>query len=241
MMRTKSSIPGDNGGGTASADILIQLRSDIVDGRFVPGTKLKFAELQSAYGVGIGTLREALSSLVTEGIVTVSAGRGFRVAEVSEEDLRDLLALRVDIERKAIEDSVRSGDDDWEAQVLTTWHRLSKVSGLVFADRFTPDKEWINRHRDFHGALVAGCRSKRILRFRTILYDQAERYRLLSIRHGPRLQDTEHELLKNAALARNAELAGDLLVKHIVDSAEFVLKFAPQLAGSSARQRHSGG
>ena len=232
-MRTISAAGGEESG-TVSLDILVQLRRDIVDGRFQPGAKLKFAELQQAYGVGIGTLREALSRLVTEGIVTLDAGRGFRVAEVSEEDLRDLLALRIDIERRAIEDSVTHGDDAWEAQVLTTWHLLSKVSGLVFADRFKPDKEWIRRHRDFHGALVAACRSKRILQFRTILYDQAERYRLLSIRHGPRLQDTEHEQLKDAALARNAALAGDLLVKHIVDSADFVLRFAPQLAGKGA-------
>jgi DNA-binding GntR family transcriptional regulator len=232
-MRTNSKAGGEECG-SVSLDILHQLRRDIVDGRFKPGAKLKFAELQKTYGAGMGTLREALSRLATEGIVTLDAGRGFRVAEVSEEDLRDLLALRIDIERRAIEDSVAHGDDAWEAQVLTTWHLLSKVSGLVFTDRFTPDKAWIRRHRDFHGALVAACRSKRTLQFRTILYDQAERYRLLSIRHGPRLQDTEHEQLKDAALTRNATLAGDLLVKHIVDSADFVLRFAPQLAGANA-------
>jgi DNA-binding GntR family transcriptional regulator len=235
-MKTLSAAE-NGGGGTVSADILAQLRHDIVDGRFTPGAKLKFAELQGLYGAGMGTLREALSRLAADGIVTMDSGRGFRVAEVSEADLLDLLSLRVDIERRAIEDSVRHGDDGWEAGVLTTWHRLSKVSGLPFTDRFLPDKEWVQRHRDFHAALVAACPSKRILQFRKILYHQAERYIFLSVRHGPRLQDHEHEQMKDAALGRDARLAGDLLIKHITDSAEFVLEFAPQLAGSGARGR----
>ena len=220
----------EEGSGTVGTDVMVKLREDIVDGRFQPGAKLKFADLQGIYAVGMGTLREALVGLVAEGIVTADAGRGFRVAEMSEADLSDLLETRIDIERRAIEDSVTHGDEDWEARVLTSWHRLSKVHGLPFQDRFKPDRDWIRRHRDFHLALVSACRSKRILHFRNILYDQAERYRLLSVRHG-QWQEDEHTLLRDAALARDSRLAGDLLVKHIVDSAAFVFGCAPQLAG----------
>ena len=219
----------EDSGGTVGAGVMNQLRHDIVDGRYTPGAKLKFADLQAAYGAGIGTLREALAALVGEGIVTLDAGRGFRVAEVSEEDLRDLVAMRVDIERRAIEDSVTHGDDDWEGRVLMAAHKLSKVSYLPFADRFEPNREFMKRHRDFHDALVSACRSPRTLQFRSILFCQAERYHLLSIRHGD-AQDVEHEQLRDAALARDARRAGDLLVKHITDSAAFVFRYAPQLA-----------
>jgi GntR family carbon starvation induced transcriptional regulator len=219
--------------GTVGSDVTIQLRRDIVDGRLAPGGKLKFADLQARYGAGMGTLREALVGLVGEGIVTLDAGRGFRVAEISEEDLRDLVALRVDIERRAIEDSVAHGDEAWEDRVLITWRRLSKMAGLDVQSRFEPDKEWIQRHRDFHAALVSGCRSSRILQFRTILYAQAERYFMLSVRHGPTVQDADHEQMRDAALARDGKLAGELMVKHIVDSANYVLEYAPQLAKRS--------
>lgn len=225
----------EEGSGTVGTDVMIKLREDIVDGRFQPGAKLKFADLQSIYAVGMGTLREALVGLVAEGIVTSDAGRGFRVAEMSEEDLSDLLATRMDIERRVIEDSVAHGDEDWEARVLTSWHRLSKVHGLPFKERFQPDRDWIKRHRDFHFALASACRSKRLLQFRNILYDQAERYRLLSVRHGA-WQEDEHTLLRDAALARDGKLAGDLLVKHIADSARFVFASAPQLAGKATAE-----
>jgi GntR family carbon starvation induced transcriptional regulator len=221
----------DESRGTAGADVLLQLRRDIIDGRLDPGAKLKFADLRDAYDASMGTLREALFRLVAEGVVTMDAGRGFWVAEVSEGDLKDLVSLRVDIERRAIEDSVANGDEAWEERVLASWRRLSKVDGVAFADRFALDEAWIQRHRDFHVALVSACRSSRVLQFRTILYDQGERYFLLSMRHGPELQDDEHEQLRDAALARDAKRAGDLLVKHIVDSADFVLRYAPQLTG----------
>jgi GntR family carbon starvation induced transcriptional regulator len=240
VMRSLAAGPEESRG-TAGSDVLVQIRRDIIDGRRAPGEKLKFADLRECYDASMGALREALLRLAAEGIVTADEGRGFWVAEVSEADLLDLVALRVDIERRAIEDSVRHGDEDWEARVLTTWLRLSKVDGLEFADRFTLDKEWIGRHRDFHAALVSACRSTRILQFRAILYDQGERYRLLSMRHGPDPQDGEHGQLRDAALAKDAALAGDLLVKHIVDSADFVLRYAPQLATSPARSGKADG
>ena len=50
-------------GGTIGADVMMQLRHDIVDGRYAPGAKLKFADLQSAYAAGIGTARLAFFEL----------------------------------------------------------------------------------------------------------------------------------------------------------------------------------
>ena len=223
-----------NDGGNVSQDVLFRLRRDIVNGDLEPGAKLKFAELQAIYAVGIGTLREALSRLVTEGLATLDAGRGFRVAEVSEADLADLTSLRIDIERRAIEDSVRHGDDEWEAQVLASWHRLSKVSGLSAEERLKQFPEWMMRHRDFHAALVSACRSPRILQLRAILFAQAERYRLLSRQHAPKAQEKEHDELRDACLERDAKRAGDILVRHITVTAENVLRYSPQLSEKAA-------
>ncbi len=72
---------------SGAQDVLARLRADIVRNTFEPHAKLKFAELTRRYGLGIGTLREALSQLVSEGLVTLEAGKGFRVAPVSRADL----------------------------------------------------------------------------------------------------------------------------------------------------------
>jgi GntR family transcriptional regulator, carbon starvation induced regulator len=234
-MRTLATNDGTES--TVTLDVIARLRGDIVDGKFAPGMKLRFADLRDAYCVGMGTLREALSRLVPEGLVTLDAGRGFSVAAVSIDDLLDIKSLRVEFERRAIVDSVRNGDEEWETRVLTTFHRLSTVSRQPPEERLKRHSDWIQRHRDFHAALVSACRSQRVLQFRAILFDQAERYRILSIRHRPRLQDKhqEHEEIKTACLARDADLAGDLIVRHIDGTVDNVLKYSPQFRANSRK------
>ena len=234
-MRTQAINDGTES--TVTLDVLARLRGDIVDGKLAPGTKLRFADLRDGYGVGMGTLREALSRLVPEGLVMLDAGRGFSVAAVSMEDLLDIKSLRVEFERRAIVESVRHGDERWETRVVTTFHRLSTVSRLPPEERLRRHSDWIQRHRDFHSALVSACPSKRVLQFRAVLFDQAERYRILSIRHRPRQQDKheEHEEIKTACLARKADLAGDLIVRHIDGTVDNVLKYSPQFRTKSRK------
>lgn len=213
-----------------SHDVQSRLKSDILDGRFPPGSKLGTAMLQDAYGASVGTLREALSHLRSEGLVEMEAGRGFRVAPVSAEDLRDVSALYIEFEERAAVDSVRHGDDDWETGVLTSFHRLARIEALPREERIRRSSEWLVCHRGFHLALVAGCRSRWLLRLRATTYDHMERYRLISQKHRPLSMHKrrEHELIRDAALARRAEEVGELLRLHLEETTETVLRYAPQ-------------
>lgn len=223
---------------SASMEVVAGLRESILTGRYLPEQRLRFAALQEQFRVGMGTLREALSQLAAEGLVTADQGRGFQVAPVSREDLLDITGLHVEFERRAILDSVQHGDEDWEGRVLTTFHRLDKIERLPKAERMQRHAEWVTRHRAFHFALVSACRSRWLLNFRAVLFDQSERYRLLSKRHRPaesrKLQ--EHRAIRDAALARDAHAAADLLARHIEETAEHALKHLPEpVAEWSAR------
>ncbi|MGG5817465.1 FCD domain-containing protein [Falsiroseomonas sp. HW251] len=213
-----------------SQDVLSRLKGDILDGRFAPGARLRFAELQREYGAGIGTLREALSHLLPEGLVELDANRGFRVAAISAEELRDVSALHVEFECRAIVASVKHGDEAWEAGLVLAFHRLSKIERLSREERKARSSEWLAAHRDFHRALVAACPSRWLLRLRGQLYDHMERYRLVSQRHRPLgpSKRAEHEAIRDAAIAREAERAGALLAAHLRETTETVLRHAPQ-------------
>jgi GntR family carbon starvation induced transcriptional regulator len=214
---------------SVTMETLAQLRTSILTGRYEPNRKLRFAELQADLDAGIGTLREALSQLLSEGLVTLDAGRGFRVAPVSEQDLLDITSLHVDFERRAIVDAIAHGDEEWEARILTSYHRLSKIEALSQAERMARHAEWVERHRAFHESLVSACQSRWLLNFRAILFDQSERYRLLSKHYrspdSRKLQ--EHVRIKDAVLARESDKAARLLADHITETAENVLKHAP--------------
>lgn len=66
---------------------------------------------------------------------------------------------------------------------------------------------WRVAHARFHSALVAGCGSEWLLRFRHTLYEQSERYRVLSYRVKPRDPAIEHRVIVEATLHWDAEAA----------------------------------
>ena len=92
----------------SSFDVLRQIRDDIVSGVFEPNDRLKFEDLRDRYRASIGTLREALLHLFSEGFVRSESNRGFTVAPVSAADLMDITELRVQFEKQALEDSIQS-------------------------------------------------------------------------------------------------------------------------------------
>src|SRR3954463_1958867 len=67
-----------------------RIRADIVLGRLRPSQKLKLDGLKESYGVSISTLREILSRLASENLVLAEGRRGFEVAPVSAENLKEL-------------------------------------------------------------------------------------------------------------------------------------------------------
>lgn len=228
----------------ASFDVYRRLRSDIVECRLEPGARLRFEVLRARYDAGVGTLREALSHLVSDGLVRMEAGRGFRVAPASLSDMLDVAEWRVEFEVRAITQSIRNGDDAWEAEIVTAYHLLAKSGPPVPGTDPAGWEQWSARHRRFHDALAAACGSPWLLHFRSVLFDQAQRYRRLTALHSPRVRrkDEEHRELMDAALARDAARAARLVEQHIRRTVDAALKHVPGmdvLAGKSAPAKRS--
>jgi DNA-binding GntR family transcriptional regulator len=204
------------------------LREDILAGRLAPASRLKLADLQARYGLGISPLREALMRLAAEGLLRAEGQRGFTVAAVSLEELRDLTATRTRLETGALRDAIARGDEEWEAGVVASFHRLSRTPLPVAAVASEAANLWESRHRAFHHALVAACGSPWTLRLVGQLADQTERYRrarLLAVRPRAALArdvDAEHRKIMDAALARDADGAVRLLAAHLTRTADFV-------------------
>ncbi|MEN9879601.1 MAG: hypothetical protein RIQ55_247 [Pseudomonadota bacterium] len=191
------------------------VRRDIIEGRLVPGKKLRIEHIKDNYGVGAGTLREALSLLIADALVISQGQRGFSVAPASLSDFRDITETRVMLECQALRQSIELGDDHWEGELMAAFHRLSKAEQKLTDANFR--EEWEARNRIFHEVLVSACPSHWIKRFLFILYQQAERYRRLSLEQKKVQRDVhaEHEALFKAAIDRNADLACDILAEHI--------------------------
>jgi len=202
-----------------------RLRRDIIQGHLAPSERLRIQALSERYQIGATAIREALSRLVTDGLVDSEDQRGFTVAPVSREELLDLTHTRIQVEQMALRMAVAKGDLEWESQVLSCYHRLSRLESQPWSVELLAN--WGLAHRQFHEALISGCASPWTLRLCRLLYDQTERYRNLSAQAGKeRGRDVtkEHKELADAALARDAdalcrsiEAHFDLTTRLIVD------------------------
>lgn len=211
------------------------LRRDIVEGRLAPGSRLRVEHLKDSYGVGAGTLREALSLLVSDALVVAHSQRGFHVAPMSLADFHDITRNRILLECEALRQSMRHGDDVWESQVIAGYHRLSRAEERLHGGQGFD--EWEDRNREFHQALISACDSRWTRHFLGILYQQAERYRRLSITRRPiprDLQD-EHRRIHDAALARDADLACRLLASHIQTTFDAMEHLPPEVLSGAAQ------
>ncbi|MBV8838663.1 MAG: FCD domain-containing protein [Alphaproteobacteria bacterium] len=225
---------------TLNAAVLLQMRADIIACRLAPNERLRVETLRERYRMGTSPIREALMRLEAEGLVELEQNKGFRVSEVSHENLADLMRTRIEIEGIALRWSIEKGGVDWEANLLSAFHRLSRQSKIDPAAPGAISDAWWREHSDFHAALVAACDAPTLLSIRARLFEQADRYVALSIMSkGPLRDDVgEHKALMRATLNRETDKALELNRAHINRTFE---KVAASLAGGkTALQARNG-
>lgn len=202
------------------------LRAALLACRLRPGQKIVIGDLCRTHDVSLGAIREALSRLTAEGLVIAAPQRGFRVAPVSEADLTQLTDARVEIEQSCLGRSIVAGDLAWEARLVASFHELSGTPERVAGDVDRLSDAWVAVHARFHQALVEGCDNVWLLRLRTTLYAQSERYRRLSVPLARRDRGVadEHRAILDATLARDAERACALLDRHLRATTRILLQ-----------------
>lgn len=73
--------------------IAIRLRDEIITGHLEPGEPLRLMQLAQRLGVSTTPIREALMILERRGLLESQLHRGFRVAEITAEDVADIYSV----------------------------------------------------------------------------------------------------------------------------------------------------
>lgn len=208
-----------------------RLRDDIVEGRLAPGEKLRVEHLKAHYQVGAGTLREAITRLVSDALVVAEGQRGFRVAPVALSDLQDLTRLRLHIEIDALRRSIRHGDAAWRAQLQQAYDELSSFEQPVRAEQ---RQRWELLNLRFHEALIAACGSPWTLKMLRLLGRHSERYRRYAIGLGGAGRDVhaEHRQIFELAMSGEEARAALALEVHISATPEMLARAAGQWPGA---------
>lgn len=211
------------------------LRREILTTKLMPGAPLRLGALRTTYGIGWTPLREALSRLEAEQLVTAVSNRGFTVASVSREELEDLTRARLVVELPLLLESIEKGGREWEDAVVAAHYRLSRCTAPPDDPSEQAVDLWEERHEAFHDALLSASTSRWLSRFQSTVRDQLRRHhRFLEL--APTLRAAagmtagyeeavaalrqavaieHHTALMEAALDRDLERANLLMTAHI--------------------------
>ena len=195
------------------------IRRDISFGVLRPDQKLKLADLRQAYGGSNHSMRETLRILSSEGVVEATNQRGFRVTSATEDDLRDILLVRLEVEKLGLKRSLERGDVAWESRVIAILHSVSCADATVLEN---PDDvtalEWDEACRDLIMTLISASGSPRISDMAAQFYGQSRRFRLALLREGRinfAARAARRTELQNAIIARDEPRALSVLEDEI--------------------------
>lgn len=208
---------------TMASSVYEALLQDIVRGKLRPGHKLHLQTLKDDYKVGNSPLREALNRLSSNGMVLREENRGFRVSPATVDELQELVKTRCWLEEVALRESIKNADDEYDERIVLAYHRLCKASQKESQGVISPELE--ARHNEFHEALLSNCESKLLENYCAQLREQTLRYRNLAavIAYRESNEEKEHQTIRDAIFARDADQAVKLLHAHYHMTAEIVI------------------
>lgn len=193
------------------------LREEIIIGSLKPGRKLRVRSVCDRYNTGITPVRDALTRLSAEGLVSEFDQRGFLIAEISNDELRELVTTRCWLEEIALARSIVNRDKEWEERLVLAFERLSRVHHSTSATEYRINPDWEARHRAFHKSLIANCDSRLLLGYCHDLRDRCDRYRHIAAgvySYPIEMVEGQHRELMDCAIEGRTEDAVRTLREH---------------------------
>lgn len=191
------------------------IHQDILNGELQPGQKLVVADLKQKYNVGASPIREALVQLSWTKYVSLEPQKGCWVSPVSVNELTDLYESLRFVASVLIKQAIEAGDETWELDVLTSFHKLSRIK--LSQDDFDWS-EWEERQHQFHISLLEGAVSQNMLSFFNDLINQVKRYRYYAVVNGldnSAFNLDEYEMIMKLVLAKDSNKAAEKFDSHL--------------------------
>ena len=154
-----------------------QIKHDIITCKLAPGEPLSENQFLDRFKVSKTPIREALTSLVQDGLLEYTPNRGFMVTPISVADIQEIFEARIFFETELFRLAVKNISDE-EIEEL---ERQSQMDG----DTKSPDyaETFLEKNRKFHMALAAAGGNNRLLWYYDTLMNEAQRLFYMDISH----------------------------------------------------------
>lgn len=138
----------------------------ILEGEIAPNDPLRETHLAKSLNISRTPLRDALQKLEWEGIVISEPSKGFRLAEFSEQEIKEIYPLRAKLESYALDLSGIPSKETLEALVS-----INEQMALT-----NSPKELIQLDEDWHNLLISNCDNRKLIGMIKVLHRQSQRY-----------------------------------------------------------------
>jgi DNA-binding GntR family transcriptional regulator len=203
------------------AEIAYQkIKATILKHEIVPGQRLSHEDLVLRLKISQTPIREALSRLAQEGYVTRLTNRGYRVSEMTAEEVEELFGLRSALEAYCIDEAIRritpDGIKALEQSVKSS--RKAIVANDPLVDRYIINK-------DFHVIVAEIAGNSAVAR---VLNDTCEKLvlkrRIEGVTHGGFAVLRHHQEIFQAIKRKDAKRAQELMRSHLQNVKTILLK-----------------
>ena len=207
----------------------------LLAGALQPGTRINETELAEEFGVSRTPLREALFLLAAEGLIESRPRRGFYVAGLDPDSVRDIYRTLGGLEGLALRASPKPTAKRLGRLRDIDRRRSRRAEGYDPANAIGLDMEW-------HQVLVSGCPNRLLLELIELCRQRAYRYEYAYVADFGRTGTTgldQHAGIIAALAAGDLEDAATLLQQHWEYGAESRAKWlsngatAPRAEGNA--------
>jgi DNA-binding GntR family transcriptional regulator len=186
--------------GSSQSEILTELRRCILDGEVPPGSPIPVDGVAASFGVSRIPVREALMTLIGEGLVDHRAHTGYRVATLTAAEFGEIYLVREALETAAMRVAIglAGARDDEEARAAHT----ALTAAVVAGDGRAHHRE----SRRFHLALIQPCGMYRLLHMLGAAWNMTEPLQPMSHLNATEREalHADHDEMLGAFLKRDA-------------------------------------
>lgn len=200
--------------------VLVALRTAILDFKLKPGQRLVERELIEQLGVSRTSIREALRELAAEGLVTVVPQRGAIVSTPTRTDAIDLYEVRAALESLVVQRFVERANDSQVERLQAAVERFHDAT-----IRTTDIREVLATKDLVYHVLIEGAASSALQQLLEGIQARVRVLRATSLSEAGRMAIAVDELRGIAVAVKNrdAELACRLTTEHIRSAARTAL------------------
>jgi DNA-binding GntR family transcriptional regulator len=188
------------------------LRDAIFRGKIAPGEQLREVPLSNMLGISRGPIRDALSRLEREGLVTIPSNGRTIVARLTREDFDEVYSLRLGLERVAMQYAIRNA-------TASDMDEMQRVVDMMVArvNEGINEKDAADLDLQFHDVVYQASHHKRLQSVWTDLRPQI--YIFLLSRNVAdsdfRIQMERHQEIVDVIRARDVERAMAVIETHL--------------------------